>query len=237
MKAILPGVWTFTGLPVGRVYLLEDADGLTLVDAGLTLAAERILRQLAAAGRRPDEVRRILVTHGHFDHVGGLPRLKAQTGAQVIASDAERPILEGQQPLQYPPVETLPLRARLMRAGSRGDSFLKGITVDRTVEDGEMLPEVLGGLQALIMPGHTPGHTVYWHPERRLLFCGDAIMHFTGLSGPFRAVSTDMDDVHESIARIAALQPAAVCFGHGNPLLADTAARITAFARSCKAIQ
>ncbi len=99
MKKIIPGVSTFTGLIVGRVYLIEDADGLTVIDTGLDLAANQIVRQLQAIGRTAADVKRIVITHAHPDHIGGLPRLKALTGAQVIASSIECPVIEGKIPI------------------------------------------------------------------------------------------------------------------------------------------
>jgi glyoxylase-like metal-dependent hydrolase (beta-lactamase superfamily II) len=95
MQPILPGVFAFTGLWMGRVYALEGADGLTLIDAGLGPAAEKILKQLQGQGRRPADVKRILITHAHPDHVGGLARLQAATGAQVLAHEQEHQALKG----------------------------------------------------------------------------------------------------------------------------------------------
>ena len=96
MQQIMPGVHAFTGLLMGRVYALEDADGLTLIDAGLGLAAGKVLKQLQASGREASDVKRILITHAHPDHVGGLVKLQTATGAQVVAHSLERPVIEGQ---------------------------------------------------------------------------------------------------------------------------------------------
>lgn len=225
MKQIVPGVYGFTGLMAGRVYLIAEDDGLTLIDAGLGMAASRIIRQLAAAGYWPQDVKRILITHAHMDHVGGLPALQAQTGAAVIASSREQPIIEGQEPVHYPPLDTLKPWERLMRAGRDESALLPPVTVDQPVEDGEMLPGTLGGVQVLLTPGHTPGHLAFWQPERRVLFCGDVLMHFGGrLSQPFAAFSPDMAENRRSIARLAALEPQTVCFGHGPALTGSSAA-------------
>ena len=78
MQSITSGVRAFTGLLVGRVYLIEDADGLSLVDTGLGLTANKIITQLRQLGRSPTDVKRILITHAHPDHVGGLPRRPSQ---------------------------------------------------------------------------------------------------------------------------------------------------------------
>lgn len=229
MREVLPGVYGFHNLLVGRVYAIQDPDGLTLIDAGMPLAARRILSQLAAAGYQPQDVKRILITHAHADHIGGLPALQASTGADVIASCIEAPIVEGREPQQVVPRQQLKPLDRLMRGNQEEGSLLPGTPITRMLEDGEQLPNIMDGLQAILTPGHTPGHTAFWQPERRVLFCGDAIMHFFTLSGPFQGYSCDLQDIEHSIKKLAALAPQVVCFGHGKPLF-DAADAIAAFA-------
>src|SRR4051794_41124061 len=112
MRQILPNLYTFTGLLMGRVYLIEDPGGLTVIDAGLDSAAPKVIKQLEAAGRKASDVKRILVTHGHADHVGGLPALKAATGARVLASAQDRAAIEGREPVERVPEDKLSGPAR-----------------------------------------------------------------------------------------------------------------------------
>jgi glyoxylase-like metal-dependent hydrolase (beta-lactamase superfamily II) len=231
VKPVVPGVFMFSGLVAGRAYLIVDADGLTLVDTGLALAAPRILRQIAAAGYQPSDIKRILITHAHPDHIGGLAALKAATGATVIASTVEGPILAGEQPMIGPPPEDLGPFARLMRGGRSREERLAPHPVDCVAADGEILPEVMGGLQVVFTPGHSPGHAAFWQPEQRVLFCGDLIVRLAGLSLPFAAFTTNMAENRRSIARVAALKPEVICFGHGNPLMARTATTIKQFSQ------
>ena len=228
LRKIAPGLYTFTGLVLGRVYLIVDPDGLTIIDTALPWAAGEIIRQLVAAGRRPAEVKRILVTHGHPDHAGGLPRLKTITGAQVIASAAERAVIEGKAPVGHRP----PVRPSAMRRLAWPPQVtLRGTTVDRVVGDGETLTEVMGGLRVIATPGHTPGHISFWQPDRRVLFCGDVIAASLGMRLPSPTWTVDMDENRRSIKRLAALDASIVCFGHGSPLVQDTARRLRTFAR------
>ncbi len=228
MKQIIPGLYTFSGLLVGRVYLIEDPDGLTLIDASLASAAPKILRQLTTLGRKPGDVKRILITHAHPDHVGGLPALKQATGAQVICSAVERPFTEGKTEVPRAPAESLsPLTRRMLPP----PTTLPGTPVDRTLQDGEWLPEVMGGLQAVLTPGHAPGHTVYWQPQKGVVFCGDVIMRLPGLRLPFAAFTVDMAENKRSIQKVVRLQPKMVCFGHGNPLLQNATETLRAFAQ------
>jgi len=208
MQSIVPGVYAFTGLLVGRVYALEGTDGLALIDSGLGLAAGKVVQQLQASGRQLSDVKRILITHAHPDHVGGLAQLQAVTGAQVVAHALEWPVITGKVP------ET-----------ARSTS-----PVRREVHGGEMLTEVLGGLQVIFTPGHAPGHVCFWQPDRRLLFCGDVVIRLPRLRLPFAAFTVDMDENKRSIKKIAELEAKVVCFGHGQPLTHDAASQLLAFA-------
>jgi glyoxylase-like metal-dependent hydrolase (beta-lactamase superfamily II) len=201
MKQITDGVYQFQGMTAGGVYLITEGDGLTLVDTGMPNAPKKIIRQMKWAGFAPTDIKRILITHSHMDHIGGLPRLKTVSGAEVIASPAEKPDIE------------------------------RVTAVDRVVNDGDILDEVMGGLQVIATPGHSAGHTVYWQPERRVLFIGDALMNWFGrLSLPFEKPTLDMEQAREAARRIAELEPSIVCFGHGPALTEDTAAQIKVFA-------
>jgi glyoxylase-like metal-dependent hydrolase (beta-lactamase superfamily II) len=215
MNRIMDGVFRVTGTLLGRVYVLVNDDGLTVIDAGLRLAAAQVIRQVQAQGYSPGDIRRILVTHAHPDHVGGLPALKAATGAAVYASAVEQPLVEGKAPI--------------LRSGGRASKAMRGTPVDHTLEDGETIPGT-GGLAAVLTPGHTPGHLCYWDAARKLVFCGDVMMHLVGLTLPFAAFTPNMAENIRSIARVAALEPEIVCFGHGPELARDAAEAIRRFA-------
>jgi glyoxylase-like metal-dependent hydrolase (beta-lactamase superfamily II) len=229
MKQIAPKLHYFTGLIVGRVYLVEDDDGLTIIDTGLSLAPKRIIKQLEQAGHKPSDVKRILITHAHPDHVGGLPKLVELTGAQVWASDIEQPIIEGEMPIPRPDRKSVPFPAKLMVPPK---VTLKPVKVDRVLRDADIIPEVMGGLHVLLTPGHAPGHIAFWQPERRLLFCGDVIFNLLDRRTlPLRGATVNMDENRRSVARLATLNPDIVCFGHGPPLTEDATRKLRRFAR------
>lgn len=227
MQRILPGLYTFTNLTLGRAYLLEDPDGLTLIDASIPGSAPKILRQIESLGRKPTEVKRILLTHAHFDHHGNLPYLQQATGAQLFASALEKPTIEGKQSVPRPDPAKLTGLWKIIRIP---ESSLPPVKVDRVVEDGDIL-ETMDGLQAIFTPGHAPGHLAYWQPQKRVLFCGDVLMHMTGLTLPFAIATIDMRQNKRSIQRIAQLDPEIVCFGHGNPLTQNATHALQTFAK------
>lgn len=234
MKSIIPGVYMFSGLVMGRVYLLEGADGLTVIDAGLGFAAAKILKQLTTKGHSPQDVKRILVTHAHPDHIGGLRALQQATGAMVICAEREKPYIEGSQPVPRAPKADLRGLSRLIY----GEATLvaQPVLVNRTLHDGEIMPEVLDGLQAVMTPGHSPGHTSYWHPEKGILFAGDVMMRLIGLSLPIAAFTPSMAENKRSIKRVIELQPRIFCFGHGEPLRENTTTILRQFAQKVGAL-
>ncbi len=228
MKRIIPGLYSFTGLVLGRVYAIEDADGLTLVDTSIFHSPYQIVRQLRAAGRDPRDIKCILVTHAHPDHIGGLWKLHALTGARVIASAIERPVIEGRAPIPRMSLETLSRTGRVLRPPR---VWLRGTPVEQGVEDGDVLADVMGGLVVVATPGHTAGHISFWQPRMRILFCGDVIAASLGLRLPSPTWTVDMAENRRSVARIAELDAQMVCFGHGEPLRRDAAQTIRGFAR------
>lgn len=235
MQTIIPGVYTFTGLIVGRVYLIEDPDGLTIIDTGLGSAAASILKQLRQKGHAPQEVKRILITHAHPDHVGGLRRLQTATGATVFALAQEQPYIEGKEPIPRANQAEMRGIARLMASG-KPTFVTEPVTVHRPLRDGEILSEVLGGLQVVWTPGHAPGHTAYWQAQKGIVFCGDVMMRMTGLTLPFAGFTPSMADNKRSLRRVVELEPRIVCFGHGQPMMTNTATTIRQFAQKVGAL-
>ena len=96
----------------------------------------------------------------------------------------------------------------------------KGHPVARALREGD----TVAGFEVLDTPGHSPGHVSYWREADRVLICGDVMWGWNPflLRGPIREpfgiVTPDVERNRESARRIAALQPALVCFGHGPPL-------------------
>jgi glyoxylase-like metal-dependent hydrolase (beta-lactamase superfamily II) len=174
-------------------------------------------------------VKRILITHAHADHVGGLPKLKAATEAEVIASAGERPVIEGEIPVPRADPATLPPLARLMNIGS-APRFTR-VPVDRVVNGDDEIPEVMSGLRVIPTPGHAPGHISFWQPDRRILFLGDVIMRFPNVRLPFAAATPDMAENKRSLRRVCAFDVDILCLGHGTPITRNGADYLRAFAR------
>ena len=212
------GVWripTSVGDLVNAV-ALRDADGsVTLVDPGLRLRyARRKLRAgLASIGVAAADVRRVVVTHAHVDHVGGLASLVSDSGAEVHAHEREAVYLrDGRTPR--------------MQRGKPG-SF-PPVTVAEEFLDGSLLP---GRLRVVHTPGHTPGHVSLLHEPTGVLVTGDALFNVRGLRYCPGWLCTDPSLNRKSADVLGDLDFEIVAFMHGPEIRRGAREAVRAFLR------
>ena len=209
---IIPNVHLIPNI-VANPYLLIDPDGLTLIDAGLPGSQRKILRYLADLGYAPKDLKRILITHADFDHVGGLAALKAASGARVYASPLEAQAMLERHASR--PLKPRSMVTKLLFNLMAGLFKPARVQTDELLLDGKLLP-VLGGLQVVETLGHTPGHISLFAPSAGILFCGDSIVsEENGLRGSSGANNWDQAKSDESVRKQAALGARILCSGHG----------------------
>lgn len=229
MREIAEDVYLMEGLRGCNVYLLVSEDGLTSVDTGMTVDVDRIIAQMRGAGYAVPDLRRIVLTHAHGDHAGGAAALVRRSGAQVVAHRDEVPYIEQTKPL---PVRSL-IQRLLFGLGDRLVFRLAPCEVDRAVGDGDVV-EALEGLRVVHAPGHTPGSMALHQPERRVLFCGDALFNahpMTGRPGlrlPIPLVTVDTAEAVGSARKLSRLPVDVLCCGHGEPIVDAAGERMRA---------
>lgn len=222
MREIFPGLWDIDEIgSLVHAYAWVWAEGVTLIDTGTPGKAKVILDALAAQGFGPQDVRRIIITHVDFDHIGSLKDLKRATNAPVACHAVERSWM--QDPSRRKPAATpLGYLVRPIYALLGLTPFFRAepVTPDETYVDGAVLPE---GLTILHTPGHTPGHISLLSPEKRLLIAGDALNHWGGKLGMPPALFTpDMDNAQRSVWRLwkrHGREIDGMVFGHGDPVM------------------
>ena len=188
-------------------YLVGGRD-LTLVDAGLRGSAPLLRWHLSRIGRGLRDIRRIVLTHGHPDHIGGVHEIAAQAGAQVFLHPADTARLRGTTVRE---VVQRPLAGSVV-------ALLTRAPVDaHPIGDGDVLPG-LGGVQIVHTPGHTPGSICIYLRAPRVLIVGDVLQVIRGrISLPSHLFTEDMAQARLSIARLATLDIDTVCFAHYPP--------------------
>jgi hydroxyacylglutathione hydrolase len=208
MEELAPDVWLLDGFPPNaiNVYLLGDV----LIDAGTALARRRIMRRL---GDRP--LRAHALTHAHPDHYGSSHAVCTALGIPLWCGARDRKAVEA---------------GKVVTKGGRMVPGPRAHPVSRGLEEGDDV----AGFTVLDVPGHSPGHIALWRESDRTLICGDVMFGPDAITGrmrePFPVMSADPRRNRDSARRLAALDPALVCFGHGKPLR-DPAAFKAAVAR------
>lgn len=204
-------------------YLRLDPDGVTLVDTGWSDSAGLIADALAALDRRPDDVKRIVLTHFHEDHCGAAAEIAAWSGAEVIAGVDDSSYIRGDED---GPIPVLTEAERTLRPDFDAAPHGPACRVDRTVADGDVL-EFGGGAQVIAVPGHTPGSIALYLPADDAVLTGDAVAEVNGqvAVGVF---NTDRLAAVRAVRTIAATGARIAGFGHGEAIIGDAAVRVAA---------
>ncbi|MDF2509897.1 MAG: Zn-dependent hydrolase [Microbacterium sp.] len=207
-------------------YLVRTAGGLTLVDAGLP-ATRGVLRSLLThLGAREADIDAVVLTHGHFDHVGVARHIRAE-GARVLVHSRDAQL--ARHPYSYRPATPrvpyllshprgLPTITRMALAGALG---VRGVEAIGRVHHGHPV-DVPGSPVALWTPGHTGGHCAYFFEEAGVLLTGDALVTldpYTGEEGPqivASAATADTDEAIRSLDVLAETSAELILPGHGR---------------------
>jgi glyoxylase-like metal-dependent hydrolase (beta-lactamase superfamily II) len=226
-RTVTDGVYLLERANV-NCYLLVDDDGIVLVDAGLPRTWPCLIEALESFGATPDDIDAVVLTHGHFDHVGMCDRLSHEHHVITHVHERDRTLARhpyqyshqnprAPYPFRYP--RAIPVLARMVAAGAVG---IKGIDARPDVEHGVPVP-VPGGLVPVWSPGHTAGHCGFSLPSRGVLFAGDAIVTldpYTGLTGPrivAGAATADSEEALDGLDAYAQTDATILLPGHGEP--------------------
>jgi len=225
---IAPGVERIQ-LRSAHAFVITDAR-LTLIDAGLAGSRPLLVRALEEMDRHEDEIDRIICTHGHLDHAGGVRELvdAAQADGREIEVLIHPADLEGM---------SLTFREALAapQGGTRRGHVLQSMTphpgAATPLHDGQVLP-VLGGLEVIHTPGHTPGSVCLYARGPRILFTGDVLqVRFGKLAFASPIFSHDHAQARASVRRLADLDVDMIAFSHYQPMREGASAALAALAR------
>jgi len=228
--AVLPDLYCYTDKIVNLVLVgnPNEPKEFVLVDCGMPKSAEKIKEMIQERFGEGAIPQAIVLTHGHFDHVGSIAELLEEWKIPVYAHELELPYLTGQR--DYPPGDpnvdsglVAKLSPLFPNHGININAHVHVLPSDGTVPN-------MPNWKWVHTPGHTPGHISLFREQDRSLIAGDAFVtvkqeslykvmtQAQEISGPPKYYTTDWDAAFESVKKLAALKPQIAVTGHGLPM-------------------
>ena len=222
---IAPGVYEIGATKRGylkagytKAFLIEDNESLIVIDTFYDADAKLILDEIARIGKRPGDIKHILLTHAHRGHLGGMATLKRLSGAPIYAHEWEADIVSGNRHRQEPsifafsPIKAWPIISfgQLTAHWNKHDAR----PVDQLIDEGDQI----GPLKVHHTPGHTPGHLAFYWPEHKVLFTGDAFVTWPLITPGWRCTMLNITQSWETLERMATFDVEVICPGHGNSI-------------------
>ena len=221
LKRIVEGAYL---VPMGNsnAVLLDAGPELILLDAGFPGKAPIVSNAIRQLGRVPADLKHLVFTHGHPDHIGSAAALVRETGATTYMHGLDAPLAESGGPFR----PMTPGRGLIPRVAFplvwRPDERMEPFHIDRHLVDGETLP-LAGGLRVVQVPGHCAGQVAILCLGGRLLIAGDVCMNIFGLGDPVGF--EDIDEGRRSQRKLAGFGAEVACFGHGKPIVSGATER------------
>jgi len=215
---IVSGIHNVDGVN-GNCYLISCGKDWALLDTGLPNNAKKILSYVDGLKIKPSDIKTIIITHAHIDHIGNAATLKKITGAKIAVHQDDADFIAGRKKLVLPS-SGIKLKFLLIRFLS---PFFKAAPVQPDILLNDK--DEIAGLKVIHTPGHTPGSICLLDSKRKVLFVGDLIRFMDGeILGP--PITMDVEQVQKSIGKIAGLAFEIMLSGHGQPLRPKAAEKV-----------
>ncbi len=213
-KKIIDGAY-LVAMGNANAVLLDAGPELVLIDAGFPKKEAAVMDAIKDLGRAPSDLKHIVFTHGHPDHIGSAAAIIRATGAATYMHAVDAPLAESGGPFR----PMTPARGLIQKLVFRfvwdPKERMEPFKVDHHVTDGETLP-LAGGLRAVSAPGHCAGQLAFIWQGDRLLIAGDTFTNILGVGDPVGF--EDEAEGHRSQRKLAELDFKAACFGHGKAI-------------------
>lgn len=228
-QEILPDLYAHT-IQIANIvfYSIPGSNDFVLIDAGMPKSAEEIIAVAESRFGENAKAKAIILTHGHFDHVGAIIELVEHWQVPVFAHALELPYLTGEQDYPEPDPSVDSGLVAKMSPMFPNEAIDLGEFVQELPSDGTV--PFMEGFKWIHTPGHTPGHVSLFRERDGALIAGDAFVTvkqeslykvFTQekeVNGPPKYLTPDWDDAFESVKKLAVLKPSLAVTGHGVPM-------------------
>jgi len=235
-ERVLPGAWRlrlplpFPGIPHCNAWALKAGDGVVLMDTGMHEpgAVEHFELAMSQVGLRIEDVRLVVVTHAHPDHVGQAPLIRELAGCEVwmhpdhahltaAAANPEEALARLDEIGRQSGVPERPLLAWAQQRRERGVGVSGPIVVDRDLLPGVTIQTDLGDFDVIETPGHAPSHVCLHLPGRRLLISGDHLLGRVSLYFDYGYSEDPVGEFLSSLDKVDRLDARLALSGHGRP--------------------
>lgn len=204
-------------------YLIRTELSCTLIEAGISSTASQVADQIACMKIDASSIQKLLITHGHADHLSGAPALmQLMPQLRVYASEGTLSLLKKEEARRSFDADDQEIGARLHERGIPTNSIATDFNLANlafeTLIHGQVLEIDDLKLEVIDARGHCLGGMAFWEPEERALFCSDYLGFFLPPDGFVPNFYVDFDDYMSTFDSLARLKPAYLCLGHTGVL-------------------
>lgn len=209
---VSPGIHELRGRVV-NCYLVLDDDGIMLIDTGLPGNSSKIIKYVEKQLKHsPQDIKTIVITHQHMDHMGSLSKMKDITGAKVAIHPADADYIRGKTNHAGPAFSNI--MVKLIQLIYR----TKPVEPDILLENGDQI----GEYQVIHTPGHTPGSICLYNPENKTIFVGDNLRYKDGkLQSPGERLLPEPEKYEESMKKLLNYDIEVIFTGHTAPVTSN----------------
>jgi glyoxylase-like metal-dependent hydrolase (beta-lactamase superfamily II) len=220
MVELVPDVHSVDGSIGCNTYLIIDK-GVTLVDTGLRGNEKQIYGYLEKLGYEPKDIKRVIITHAHIDHINCLHQIKEDTNAEIMVGEGEADIVTGKKPLR-----TMGGLFGLIFGPMRLYYKYKPVKVDVLLKDGDEI-DIIGGIKVITLSGHSPGNIGLYSKPRKLVFSSDTIRILDHrMVTPHPRFTEDIHSAIEAIKKLSELEFNVLLPGHGFPVMDNASEKV-----------
>ena len=196
-----------------HLYLIVDQDDAVLIDAHIGQEAEKVIKKIEEIIEL-DNLKTILLTHGHCDHMGACPLLEEKTNASIAAHIADAQYVED------PWIQFVSLYQDFNISAQAYQDFItmcggRGVKITKALHDGDEIKVGSLNLEIIHTPGHSPGSICVYEPETKTVFSGDVLIPSLQLPNTLGVIQ-DATKQMQSMKRLSEMNIRALCQGHAH---------------------